>query len=247
MAITNVYGLSRDIPEPIKREIRQRSGFGCVVCGCSIVDYEHVAPEFARARIHDPSKMTLLCPMCHAKVTRNLLSKARVRTAMENPRCRVLGFSFAELDPANTHPYVVFGGMNLRNCHIPVQVRGFPLFQVEPPEADGGPYRLSASFFDQQGGPSLLIRRNEWRTSSAQWDVEVKGGRITIRSAPRTISLQIAFVPAEGIVIERVDMHVAGYHFLGNKDELNVSMPGGGKGVFTRCMADNGHVGLSLG
>jgi hypothetical protein len=59
-------------------------------------------------------------------------------------------------------------------------------------------------------------------------------------------SLQIALVPAAGIIIEKVDMYVAGYHFLGNIDELIVSMPGGGKAVFTCCMAGNCHVGLSL-
>lgn len=247
MADTNIYGLRREIPEPVKRLVRQRCGFGCVICGSSIVDYEHVEPVFARARRHEARGIALLCPMCHAKVTRNFLSKARVRAAMDNPKCRQQGFSFGELDAANTHPYVVFAGMTLTKCDIPVQVRGFPLFQVEAPEQAGAPYRLSASFFNQEGVPSLLIRRNEWRASSAEWDVEVSGGRVTIRSAPRAISLCIAFVPTEGIIIERLDMHVAGFHFLGDKDELSISMPGGGKGVFTRCIADNCHVGLSLG
>jgi hypothetical protein len=59
---------------------------------------------------------------------------------MENPKCKQQGFSFAELDPANTHPYVIFGGMTLTNCDIPVQARGLPLFQVEAQEADGGPF-----------------------------------------------------------------------------------------------------------
>ena len=58
----NKFELSRTIPEPIKRQIRQDSGFGCVICGLGIIQYEHVDPEFHLAKIHDPSKMTLLCP-----------------------------------------------------------------------------------------------------------------------------------------------------------------------------------------
>lgn len=29
----NKQGISRDIPDPIKRDVRQRCGFGCVICG----------------------------------------------------------------------------------------------------------------------------------------------------------------------------------------------------------------------
>ena len=243
----NQYGLDRTIPDSVRREVRQRCGFGCVVCGGSIVDYEHVDPPFAQARRHDPAAIALLCPTCHGRVTRNFMSKSRVRAAMANPKCKQQGFSFGEFDPAHTHPFVVFAGMTLINCAIPVQVQGIPVFQIEEPEAEGAPYRLSATFYDQRGVPSLLIRRNDWRASAAPWDVEVAGGRITIRSAPGAISLRLAFAPAAGIVIEVLDMFVAGWRLVGNKDTLAITQPGGGTGYFTNCLASNCHVGLALG
>lgn len=242
----NKYGLSRDIGDPIKREIRQRSGFGCVICGSCMIDYEHVDPEFANARSHDPNKITLLCPMCHGKVTRNLISKSRVKLAMENPKCKQQGFSFEEFDPAMTHPFVKFAGVTLKNCNIPIEVNGLPLFLIEPPEESGAPYRLSATFCDQSGFPSLLIRRNEWRTSSSQWDVTLINGRITIRSGHRKISLQMLFVPAEGIIVEKVDMKLLNYHFLGNQETLTITQPNGGKISLSNCISDNCHIGLSL-
>lgn len=49
----NKHGLSRTIPEPVKREVRQACGFGCVFCGHALVEYEHVDPLFADARLHD--------------------------------------------------------------------------------------------------------------------------------------------------------------------------------------------------
>ena len=58
---TNKHGLSRYIPEAIKREVRQRCGFGCVICGFGFYDYEHFDPDFADAKFHDPNGMTLLC------------------------------------------------------------------------------------------------------------------------------------------------------------------------------------------
>ena len=60
----NRFGLGRDIPGTTKRIVRQRCGFGCVVCGAAFYQYEHVDPAFADARVHDPEKICLLCGGC---------------------------------------------------------------------------------------------------------------------------------------------------------------------------------------
>jgi hypothetical protein len=39
MKKNNKYGLKRTIPEKIKREVRQRCGFGCVRCGSLRTNY----------------------------------------------------------------------------------------------------------------------------------------------------------------------------------------------------------------
>lgn len=240
----NAYGLPRNIPHGVKLAIRQRCGFGCVICGSSIVEYEHVDPEFARARIHDPSRIALLCPMCHSRVTRNYLSKRRVKEAMASPKCRELGFSFSPVDIGDSHPYIKFAGITLKRCNIPIQVRDLPLFQIEPPEDRRAPFRLSAYFFDDANRPSLFIERNEWRAFSSQWDVETTGGSITVRSKPRRICLRLIFDPSDGIIVDRVDMRVLGYRFQGDADDLLVQMPDGGTTSFRRCLADGGHIGL---
>ncbi|MXF04188.1 hypothetical protein FQ041_25950, partial [Escherichia coli] len=70
----NKHGLSRRIPETIKRQIRQRCGFGCVICGFGFYDYEHFKPDFVDAKIHDPNGMTLLCSQRNQKRARGRLS-----------------------------------------------------------------------------------------------------------------------------------------------------------------------------
>ncbi|WP_140145769.1 HNH endonuclease, partial [Vibrio parahaemolyticus] len=81
MSDKNKHGLSRYIPEDVKRKVRQKCGYGCVVCGTAIVEYEHVDPEFSEAKEHDPDKIVLLCSQCHAKVTRKFLSKESIKLA----------------------------------------------------------------------------------------------------------------------------------------------------------------------
>jgi 5-methylcytosine-specific restriction endonuclease McrA len=40
------------IPEGVKREVRQRCGFGCVICGLPIYEYDHLVP-YAQVLSHN--------------------------------------------------------------------------------------------------------------------------------------------------------------------------------------------------
>src|SRR5664280_824966 len=102
----NQHGLRRTIPPDIKRLVRVNAGFGCVICGSSIVDYEHVDPTFANAREHNPDCITLLCIQHHGKVTRGFLSKESVKVAMRDPCCKRQGYSNEFFDIGRTFPRV---------------------------------------------------------------------------------------------------------------------------------------------
>jgi hypothetical protein len=225
MASKNKFGLLRNIPADISRYVRQRCGFGCVVCGDSIIQYEHIEPVFAEAKIHDMEKIALLCGGCHDKVTRGFLSKQGVLRALDNPKCKQEGFSRGVFDPAFTHPTIHIAGSTFKECWFPLTVDDNPVFSIEGPEASGGPFRLSATFYDEQEKIALQILRNEWQLSSGSWDVEATGGRIIVRSAPGKISLQLRFLPSQGIVVERLNMHYKNVTLDGNEKRLRVKSP----------------------
>ena len=42
MTDQQVAPTSRNMPLPIQREVRQRCGFGCVVCGLPLYEYDHL-------------------------------------------------------------------------------------------------------------------------------------------------------------------------------------------------------------
>jgi len=88
----NKHGLSRYIKTEVKEQIRREAGFGCVFCGCILVEYEHIEPEFHGAEVHDPTRMTLLCPICHDKVTKRIISKRKVWEAKQNPKALERGY-----------------------------------------------------------------------------------------------------------------------------------------------------------
>jgi hypothetical protein len=217
------------------------------MCGSSIIEYDHVDPEFAEAREHNPSCIALLCPQCHSKVTTGFWSREKAKEALAKPRCKEAGFSNEMFDLGKKHPSVAFAGVTLTNCEIPVLVKDLPLFQIKAPESVNAPFLLTAYFFNASGQPSLAIRDNEWFALTSNWDVEVSGGAITVRDAPGHISLRLVADPPSGLIVENVDMLVYGLHFTGDRDHLVVGFPGGGSTRFTSCLADNCRVGLALG
>lgn len=246
MSETNRHGLSRYIPAEVRLAVRQACGFGCVVCGMSIVEYEHIDPEFPDAKSHEASGIALLCSTCHGNVTRKFWSKAKIAEARCKPQCKEIGFSWGALDIGAHHPVIRFAGVTFRRCAIPVEVRGTPLFQIEQPEAPGTPFRLSATFASAEGEPLFEIRQNEWTARAGVWDTEFVGGRITIRDKKDSQRLILRTEPPHGIAVEQLDMQVRGHRFIGDTDTLRVVFPGGGFGEFTNCGMDGCRVGISL-
>src|SRR5829696_2127648 len=144
MTKKNQFGLSRKIPAPIARKIRQDCGFGCIVCGCIFVEYAHIDPAFADAKQHNPAKIKLMCNGCHGKFDSGLLAKERIDQAIEKPACKQTGFAIDLFDVGYIEPVLTFAGQKTFACEIPIEVKGEPVFLIKKPEEYGGPFRLSA-------------------------------------------------------------------------------------------------------
>lgn len=246
MESKNRHGLSRYVPEEVKREVRQRCGFGCVICGFGFYDYEHFKPDFVDAKSHDPKGMTLLCSQCNQKRARGRLSAHTVELADKNPKCRQAGFANELFDFHNKPITVKFAGVTFHNCQNLIVVNEQPILSVKPSENPDGPMLLSGIFCNSIGQETLLIHENEWHAKTDNWDVECIGARITIRSAPGEFVLVIRMEAPSGLTIERLDMLYEGVRIKGNDDVLEVSINGGIWQKWQTCSMYNCYTGLSI-
>jgi hypothetical protein len=57
-----------DVPEPVKRQLRQEAGFGCCKCGLPVFQYHHIIPREVEDH-NRPEDVMVLCPNHHWEVT----------------------------------------------------------------------------------------------------------------------------------------------------------------------------------
>lgn len=243
----NKQGLSRAIPTEIKLQVRKRCGFGCVICGLGIYEYEHFDPEFKHATSHNPDGITLLCPNHHTRKTKGLLSKESVIRRNNNPEALKQGFISDELDLSAEDLIMFMGTNSFKKTAIAVQIGDEPILSITPSDEEDEPYHLSAKLRDRQGSVILEIEKNEWKTHIGSWDCKTIGNRIQIRSAPREIELIIKHIPPNELHIERLRMVHKGYIIEAHESNpTKFITPDGSVITLNNYEMENWNVGIHL-
>lgn len=238
MADKNKYGLTRYIPEDIKRQIRKNSYFGCVICGTGICTIDHVEPEFNECKKHDPEKMTLLCASCHDKKTRGIIGVKTVKNAMKNPFCKTKNAPSDFLDFGTIEPKIQFGNSLFIKPKSIITINGESILSIkEPKEDDENRFLLNAIFHDPNGNEAFRIEDNIWSGNIDNWDIETKGKTITIRSEKGNILLRLENIPDEKFIVHSLSMLYKGYFIQADNDGVEIITPTGK----TMILLDKGH------
>lgn len=246
MSERNRFGLARTVPAAVRREVRQRCGYGCVRCGLALYDYEHFDPDFKDATQHLATGITLLCMQCNQKRRRGMLSLESVREANALPKCLEQGYASEIFDLGADHLEVVFAGVTFKDTTDLIVVNGFSILKICPPESARQPFRLSGFFADSTGQVTLKIHENVWSAGADNWDVECVGPRITIRRGPKDITLVLRADPPNRLIVERLNMEFEGVHFRGSAEMLETSFDGSRWSTWRGVRISKCQVGISM-
>ena len=180
------------IPDPIKREMRKRCGFGCVVCGLPLYEYHHII-GFSAVQDHAAENITLLCNRHHAEFTKNLLTVEKVREKNEAPFNIINEQSSPYLlhYRENSCDFVV--GTNIMKsieCLDAIRIDDDTILGFR---RENGTILTTFACYDETDQKILQISDNELRYSTGLWDVEFIGKRLTIRRGSRDIIASILF------------------------------------------------------
>ncbi|WP_410537515.1 HNH endonuclease [Streptomyces sp. KL2] len=199
------------IAEDVKREVRRRCGFGCVLCGSPIYQYDHMH-DWALGGAHDAENLTLLCASHHEEKTKKLLPVGKVRQANATPFNRS-----RESSPVHALHYfgdsfeVILGSLKFTQrlnsegaCSL-INVNSETLLGLRLEE---GNLLVTLKLYDAQGSPLVLITENELTYKTASWDVEFVGRALTIREGERKIQARVGFGPPRLLNLQRgIFMH----------------------------------------
>ncbi|MEE9381896.1 MAG: HNH endonuclease signature motif containing protein [Nannocystaceae bacterium] len=222
----NKHGLSRTIPDDVKREVRQACGFGCATCGAAVYQYEHIDPPFADAHRHDAENLALLCGGCHEKVTRRFWSKDKIWRARANPWSLEHGSAHFAMDIGDfSRRRIRLGKTILEDpAETVISAFGDSVLKISPPERENTPVILSAKFLDTKGDVSLEILHNEIVVNSSSWDTRTESGRFRVFEAGRKLVLDLQLKPGGLFEIHCLDMTTRGGRIKVSSEEAEHSL-----------------------
>jgi hypothetical protein len=219
------------IPAEVAREVRQRCGFGCVLCGMPLYEYEHML-EWANVKRHVAEEMTLLCRQHHGERTDKLLPIEAVQAANADPYNRRTGIS------KNVFLHYSGKDLKLRVANSSFEYRGLqdgamvaPLVIDNQPivafRVDQGHLLLSFTAFDEVNRPIIQVNDNELvYDAAARWDIEWVGQKLVFRDGRRRILLQLRFSPPNEISITKGRILRNGIEILIGKNYMFVTNNG---------------------
>lgn len=225
MAGPNAHGLTRYIPADVSHQIRINSKFGCIICRKGFYQYEHIDPVFEDAKEHNPDSMCCLCGSCHDAVTRGQISKAAVKAAyskIRNASSDAIDPPVGPLDFHDGTAELKIGNLLYSPAvHTVLRYHGQDIIKVIPGQNEE-PGKISALFTNDLGQPILELNDNEWIGSLDNWDIEIKGARITVKSAGGNVALKIRLDPPGRLILERLDMRIGDGHVIATEDTYAV-------------------------
>lgn len=210
------------IPLPMKRRIRQRCFFGCVMCGAPIFDYEHMT-GFTQTG-HDESDITLLCPEHHREKTSGRLHADIVRQADRAPfNSGKLLSSGHELYFSGDDFDLDLGNLNVHWDHglkngVAVSVDGAPFIGVS---FVNGLTLFSLDLRDRDNRTLVKVTKGVLRYCPSNWDIIFEGTLLSIRTGHGSVVFEMKLCPPNCIKIIRADMWLNGVNLgIGKSTEL---------------------------
>ena len=223
----NKHNLSRKISPKITKKIRKRCGFGCVICGCSIIEYHHFDPPFAEAKFHDANGITLLCGTCHDKAHKGIISHENVINANLNSFCKTRGNANDILYLGKVSLPVKIGSSTIQAKTI-LLYDNYVVFGFNEPESRNSPIRLNAIFTDKDKKEILRIDNNEWIVGRDCFDLTIEKSTLKITNEQNEIIFEMNLAINNSIEINQLDMNYNGFKIKIDNGTFSLTTPFGG-------------------
>jgi hypothetical protein len=207
------YCPQRNIPNPIRRQLRQETNFGCAICGTPIIEIHHIIP-WSETRTHKQEEMIALCPTHHHRADCHEYSRKYLHNIKQNPHNRNVvadQFTIQSEDVC-----VTLGGSTVTNLSRILSVDNFDIISLTKEE--NYPL-LNLNLFDEFDNWVAVVEGNQWFVDRRRvWDIEYIPKHLVLRYAPRKIALDVEI--SEGEIIIKGNLFFNGFNIQATDDDL---------------------------
>lgn len=210
-----------EIPKKMKRELRQEAYFGCVKCGCPIIEYHHIEP-WSKVKKHEKNNLVVLCPNCHREANTGMYFKEKVEEDKKNPINKQTRFvqkviMLRKFDDIK----LKLGGLEISKTKSVLNVMGIDLIFFNIGEK--GEALLNAVFFDKDMRLIAKIQDNEWKAFIFEdlWDIQYSPGHLKINLKEKRVFLELR-VKGHDIIV-KTRMYIFWNEIIASEDKLKIN------------------------
>jgi len=202
------------IPAAIRRAVRQKCRFGCVICGLPIYDYDHIV-DYSIVKEHTEDNIYLACPNHHRL-------KGNKAIPVEVIKEKIQTLNRAYTTPSDLYfkkLTLILGNnriINFGGTLFDFMGRNFMALKL------GDSLSINAVFRDHIGNKIMIIKDSEYRLWTDVWDIEwIKQGETLIfRHKLGDVFLKVSFFTSTQTV------RLLGKFYLNGDEYLNITEDG---------------------
>ena len=196
---------SKTPPLQIQQQLSKEANYGCIVCGCPVLEFIDIANKDSHISDFLPENMVAICPSDHIKYDDGQISESFLRNAKINPYNKVHtedAFTIEQHDELNDL-IVKAGKCTFVNISRILVVDDFDIVTIKKEEYAGKNYIfLEINFFNKINNLIAIVLQNRWSAEkSRDWQINYKAKHLRIKNLKQNIILELMIQDNEIIII----------------------------------------------
>ncbi|HZE78725.1 MAG TPA: hypothetical protein VE089_09265 [Nitrososphaeraceae archaeon] len=238
----NTYRI-RNVPLVTKEHLKDESDFGCVICGCPLLEYISTISSNGNSNksASTAENIVSVCPNCRAKCHNGGITDLQLRNAKTNPHNKTHPKDAFRLDKVELT--VKVGKSTFVNTPRILVVNDFDVITID--RAKDAFLIMDLNFFDRLSNNLIAaVLRNDWMYFDGVWNIDYVNRRLSIRHTTQGISLEIL------IKDEEVQLLADGIYYNGHLIRINedgIWLDDSEIGIeLKQCVLKNYEVGINI-
>ncbi|MGB8023296.1 MAG: HNH endonuclease signature motif containing protein [Nitrososphaeraceae archaeon] len=220
-------------PLQIQKQLKKEASYGCVICGCPILQYAHIVPN-GDVQAFLPENMLVLCPFHYIRYNDREVSESALREAKNNPYNKMHEqYAFTVISQQDVS--VNIGKCKFVNTPRLLVIDDFDIFSIK--REDGKYILLDINFFDKLNSLIAIVSENSWTAEqmNRDWSINYKPKHLTIKNQSKNIIFEAKIqginsneinITADGMHYNRSPIKITENQILLNGEEIAVDLKG---------------------